>query len=653
MSALSIGLSALDVNQRLLDLTGQNVANASTAGFHRQVAELAERTDGTNVGSGVDLTRVNRLIDSVLEQALNRSSSATGNVNSQLQTMQQVENLLSPTSGSLNDLLQSFFDAADRLSSQPDAGTLRQGLISTAQQLTDTFNATARELASLKNDVNSSISQAVDSINSLAPRIADLNSQIERITLQGSQPNDLMDQRDQLISQMAATVGVQTVDEGFGQVGVIAGGVPVVLGTKAFALQAANDPAMNTTVIRAAGTSTPLTIQDGQLAGLLQLRNKSLPDVQQQVDQLAQALIRGMDQLHATAIPLTGAFSLLAGQRAVRNPSVPLAQAGLAFPPQAGTLYVTVTNQATGARTLTAVSVDPATQGLQDVATALTAVPHMQAVVDSSTNTLRVLAGPGYTFDFAGRLPTVPQTSTLSGTATATVGGTYNGTTNDRFTYTVVGSGTVGVTAGLQLQVHNSSGQLLGSYNIGQGYAPGDALATANGVTVKLATGTVNDGDTFATDVVATPDTAGILPALGLNSFFQGSDAASVSVRPDVASDPDQLAVSRSGDPGDGGALVQVAALRDAPLLAGGQQSLQEFFAALASQTGATVKDLTSRQSTQDSITQRLQAQQQSVSGVDTNEELVRMLQFQRAFQVASRYVSVINTTYDALVQIL
>jgi flagellar hook-associated protein FlgK len=652
MSSLSIGLSALDVNQRLLDITGQNVANASTAGYHRQVAELAERTSGLSIGSGVELTQVNRLIDNVLEQALNRSGSTSGNLTSQLRTMQQVENLLSPDSGSLNDLLQSFFDAADHLSTQPDDATLRQGLLGAGEGLSEAFNATSQELTSLKTDVNGSINQAVDTINTLAPRIADLNSQIERAILAGNQPNDLLDQRDQLISQVAGAVNVQTVDEGNGLVGVIAGGVPVVLGTKAFTLETANDPTTDSTVVRAAGTSTPMEIHDGQLAGLLQLRNVYLPDVRQRVDTLAHALIAAVDQIHATAIPPGGAFSLLAGQRAVRSPAAPLAVAGLAFPPHAGTLYVGVTNQSTGARTLTAVNIDPATQSLQDVATAISAVPNIQAVVDGTTNTLRILAGPGYTFDFAGRLPTVPQASTLSGTATAELGGTYNGTANDRFTYKVVGTGTVGVTAGLALEVRNNAGQLLGTYNIGQGYAPGSALTTANGVTVKLTTGTVNDGDTFAADVVATADTAGILPALGVNTFFQGQDAGSIGVRPDLAANPTQLALSRTGDPGDGGALVQLAALRDAPLV-GGQQSLQQAFATLTGNTGTAVSDLTTRQQAQDAITQRLQAQQQTVSGVDSNEELVKMLQFQRAFQVASRYVSVVNTTYDALVQIL
>src|SRR5205807_249726 len=129
----------------------------------------------------------------------------------------------------------------------------------------------------------------------------------------------------------------------------------------------------------------------------------------------------------------------LGGERGADDATVPLSQAGLSFPPQAGVLSVSVTNLATGERKLTQINIDPATQSLQGLATALGGVANLQAVVDTQTNTLKLLAAPGYAFDFAGRLPTAPGTVAITGTTTPSLQGTYTGAKNDDYTFTVSG----------------------------------------------------------------------------------------------------------------------------------------------------------------------------------------------------------------------
>src|SRR5439155_19269418 len=135
-----------------------------------------------------------------------------------------------------------------------------------------------------------------------------------------------------------------------------------------------------------------------------------------------------------------------AGVRAASSTTVPLAQAKLAFPPQAGSLFISVTNKATGNRTISEVQIDPATQSLQDVANAINAVPNLQGLVDTQTGTLKIIAAPGFGFDFAGRLATQPDSASITGTTQAQASGTYTGSVNDVYTYKVVGTGTIGVT---------------------------------------------------------------------------------------------------------------------------------------------------------------------------------------------------------------
>jgi flagellar hook-associated protein 1 len=654
MSSLSIGASALTVDQQLMTLIGQNISNASTPGYHEQVADLAAQvTPGTPIGTGVQITQINRLIDNVLEQSLNSNSSNSANVSAQLNAMQQVQTMLTPGTGSLNDLLQSFFNQAAQLSSQPDDPTQRQAFLSAASALTNGLNSLATGIGSLQSGNNQQIQQAVTTANTLLPQIATLNGQIQLATLQGTQPNDLEDQRDQLISQLAGIVNIQTIDEGNGETGVNAGGIPVVSGTQASTLSVTPGTTPNSIAIQASDSSTPLTITDGQLAGFLTLGNQTLPGLSQQANSLTQQLISGVNEIHATSIPLTGSFTNLASQQPVSSTSVPLAQAGLTLTPTAGTLYVSVIDNATGASTLTPVTIDPATQSLQKVATALSAMPNLQAVVNAQTNTLSILAQPGYSFNFAGQLPTSPQTTSITGTAVPQLSGTYTGTTNDQYTFTVVGSGTVGVSANLSLQVTDHAGSVLGTFNIGNGYTAGTPLSTVNGVNVQLSGGTVNNGDSFSTSVVANPDSGNLLAALGLNSFFQGTNAGNVAVEPNLLANPDNLAISHTGQAADGSALQQLATFQNAPVLAGGTQTLQQYLANMIGAAGTQVQALTTQQGALATAAQSLQSQQQSVSGVDSNQEMVQLLQYQQSYEMAAQFVSTVSQTFTELFQIM
>jgi flagellar hook-associated protein FlgK len=292
------------------------------------------------------------------------------------------------------------------------------------------------------------------------------------------------------------------------------------------------------------------------------------------------------------------------------------------------------------------------------VAKALSGVKNLQAVVDTQTNTLRIVAQPGFAFDFAGRLASAPDTSAITGTTTVQIVGTYTGTKNDALTYRVAtsppgGSGTIGVTPGLTLQVQDSAGNAVASLNIGQGYQPGSPLQVGNGVTLQFTAGTANDGDQFTTRVTSNPDTSNILAALGINSFFTGTNAANLAVQPNLVQDPTQLAASQTGQPGDASNLQRIATLRDSTVLTNGTQTFEQYFSSVVGNIGTQVQQATQQQTAQHALGQQIQAQQQSVSGVDPNEELVQMLQYQRAFQLASKYISTVNSTLDSLMQLI
>lgn len=150
---------------------------------------------------------------------------------------------------------------------------------------------------------------------------------------------------------------------------------------------------------------------------------------------------------------------------------------------------------------------------------------------------------------------------------------------------------------------------------------------------------------------VANADTANLLPALGINGLFNGTNAASIAVSPAIVSNPNLLAASRSGQPGDATNLERLAAVRDQAVIGG--RTLAGEFADQASSIGTDVQVLGDRSEVQSILMQTLAGQEQSVTGVDVNEELVQLLSFQRMVEGASKYLSVVNSALDEIMNII
>jgi flagellar hook-associated protein FlgK len=651
--AYSIGVSGMAAGQAGLAVIGQNIANASTRGYHRQRVELAGLTLDGRTGLGVGVQTVSRAESPFLWAAILTANGESARVVARLDSQRQAQGVFAPGAGSVGDLMDRFFNELELLTTRPEDPTQRRLVLSAASTLAGRFNAAAADLDHQRSDLRDLAAQTVGQINDLTPRIADLNARIVVVEAGGQPANDLRDQRDLLIDRLSQLVDVRTQVQPGGVMNVIGPGGGLVVGTVAQTLAVSTDAAGNL-VMTSAGSTTPLAVRGGQLGGIVEEHNRVIPEYQSRLDTLARTLIQQVNAIHATGLNANGPVTTLAGLQPVADPTVPLASAGLALPLQAGQLVVSVTDLATGRRTLSSVAIDPATQSLQDVAGAITAGTggRVQAAVDPATGTLRFQAQSGFAFDFAGRLPTDPPAVAMNGTAVPTVAGAYTGSGNDAFSFQVVGTGTVGTSAGLQLEVRNGAGSVIATLNVGAGYTPGTALAVADGVTVSLSAGTTDNG-TFAVPVTGQPDTAGLLAALGVGGLLTGSGAGDVGVRADLLADPSQLNLSRSGQPGDATNVERLAAVRDLALLGGGTQTVARFYDALVGDAGTEVENLDDQQTAQEGIRQTLVAREQATIGIDVNEEAVSLVQFQRMIEAASRYLSVVNTAVDAVLDIV
>ncbi len=159
------------------------------------------------------------------------------------------------------------------------------------------------------------------------------------------------------------------------------------------------------------------------------------------------------------------------------------------------------------------------------------------------------------------------------------------------------------------------------------------------------------DSNPPGSGVVANPDTSGVLVALGLNGLFTGTDATSITVRQAIVADPGLLATSRTGQAGDGTNLERLGAVRDAQAI--GTRTLFEDFADIAATLGSEINSLDDKQTTQGAAIRELSNQELAVTGVDSNEELLHLLDYQRLVQSASKYLSVVNTAIDSILAII
>jgi flagellar hook-associated protein 1 FlgK len=177
--------------------------------------------------------------------------------------LQQVQTSLSPSSGSLHDDIEQFFNDVNQLAAQPNDTTQRTVVITDAQTLAGEFNSLNTQLGQIRTNLDAQMNTAVTNINSLAQQIAQLNDQIRVATARGQSPNDQLDQRDQLINQLAQDINVQVIPADLGQVNVLAAGVPIVVDNQSASLQYSLDSS-NQGQVTLAGSSTPLPVTGGQ-----------------------------------------------------------------------------------------------------------------------------------------------------------------------------------------------------------------------------------------------------------------------------------------------------------------------------------------------------------------------------------------------------
>ncbi len=347
----------------------------------------------------------------------------------------------------------------------------------------------------------------------------------------------------------------------------------------------------------------------------------------------------------------TDRFSILPARGTVSESNLPLSDAKPVFPIEAGELTVSLIDS-NGLRRTEVITIDPAVDSLDDVAARLSAINGLSASVDTNFNRLQVFAAHGLSFDFTGSVETHPRLDSFSGTSLPTFSGLYTGSDNEKLTFEVEGTGEVGISEDLFVNVYSESGALRSRINIGNGYEAGSGIDLADGIQLNLSPGSVTGGDQFATRLTAEPDETGLLAALGLNSFFGGVNASTIEVESSVIKNQGRFAAGRSGDSADTHNLFRLTALEDYNQLPG-KLTFSEYFNEINTEIGFQINSNTALSSNLQSLQIRLEEDRDSFSGVDLNEEMVYLQQFQKSYEAAVRVIQAADEMLNELFTIL
>ncbi|MBK7017160.1 MAG: flagellar hook-associated protein FlgK [Sulfuritalea sp.] len=321
MGILSIGVTGLNAAQTGLLTTSHNIANASTPGYSRQYTvqgtNVALYSGAGYVGQGGHVETVRRSYDQLLARNVLSAEAGASEMDSYLSQIHQIDNMFADVDSGLSPSLANFFRGVQDVAANPTSLAARQSMLSASEALTARFKALDERLADVSSGVNSQVTTQITQINTFSSQLADINQRVVLARASGisHEPNDLLDQREQILKDLNKLVRITTATQSDGSFNVFVGaGQPLVVGNQAFQLKAvrAPDNAEQITVglIGPGGTAQVIPesqITGGSLGGVLRFRSETLNTTQNALGRIALTLGQNINDQNRLGQDLTGA----------------------------------------------------------------------------------------------------------------------------------------------------------------------------------------------------------------------------------------------------------------------------------------------------------------------------------------------------------
>jgi len=619
-----ITISALQAYQTALSVTSNNIANANTPGYAKETIDLTSavpQSDGNApIGAGVNVAGISRAFSQLNTNQLNASQSTLGQLNSLQTYTNQVDNIVGTTAGGLSTAVQNYYNAWSTVANDPTSAAARQALLSAAQSVASAFSSTNTQLQGLNSSINSNIAADVTQINSLGKSIANLNQQITVATANagGQPPNDLLDQRDQLVSNLSQLVGISTTTDKTGAVNVFVGnGQPLVLDSTTTALTTIPNQfnAAQLEISTSSNANNPISSQitSGDLGGLLAARTQAVDPAINQLGQIAIALNQTANAQQNSGMDLNG--QLGANMFTVGGPQA-----------------TSSSNNADG--TTAAVSI--ANVG------ALTTNNYLLSYQGGTYSLTNTTDGSAVALTGAG---TALSPFTAAGLSIVLSGPPAAG---DQFliepTAQAAGTFAVALTSATQLAAAGAIQTSAANANAGNAtISSGTVVTASNPALLNPATITFTSATTYSINGGANQAyTSGsnIPPILPPTYGWQ------VQISGTPVSGDTFTVQSNAGGAGDNRNALASANQQTLGVLANGTVSINGAVSALITGIGSQAQQVNTAQTAQSAVNTQALATVQSVSGVNLDEEAANLLKWQQAYQASAQALTIANSTF-------
>lgn len=745
---LSSAVSGMAAAQIGLQTAEHNITNQNTAGFNRQriiqSSNVAMLTGSGFIGQGTNVSTVERMYSSFLSGQVNTAQTASSELDSYYAQISQIDNMLADTNAGLSPALQSFFTGLQQVAANPAQLPSRQAMLSSAQALVARYQGLETRLDQLYAGVNSQISTQVATINSYAKQISELNQTIIVAQSSNNQPaNDLLDQRDQVISELNKLVKVSTISNSDGSFNVFIGtGQQLVVGAQVMTMTATPSSADVSKLVVGlsnGGTTQELPeslITGGSLSGLLRFRSETLDKTANDLGRNAASLALTFNAQYALGQDLLGQvagdtnfvsdFFAISQPTVVansNNPSAAVVSATLAAPSIDGSYSLLWDSSAASPYTLTRQS-DGKTWAGAD----LDHLYDAQGNLPSGSEGLDLTGG--------GALALVDGGPSVSVYSTAASGANfYTKLTNSdyRLSYDGANYSMVRLSDGkqwpavgdppyttlndLSTAIANSEGfsmNLVGAVAMQNGDSflikpvnnaardiavnatvAADARLINAAMPFKTAAGKTNTGTgTISPGATMLGFDSAAIPAGGLSISYVGNTvppgtltltgAANISVTvgssttvypgPDIpytsgatisfagisfvitgnltTGDTFSLAKNTAGV-SDARNALQLGKLQTQNTMSGKAATYQTAYAQLVSDVGNKTRQISVTSDAQTALLEQSQAAQQSLSGVNLDEEAANLIKYQQAYQASAKALQIGTGLFDTLLGIM
>ena len=668
-SLFDIAKSALSTTQLALTVTGHNVANVNTPGYSRQETVISERPPANGqpgmLGTGVQAVSIRRYADQFVNRQLTISRQNLGRLSVAKDELFRLQNVFGDSNNQgIAARLNEFFQALQDVSTSPGELAARSVLLANASQLASSLNQVSSDLVTARESLNFQVRQTVNEINSLSRQIAELNGKIVTAEISGQNANDLRDQRELAINDLAERIDLTAIEASTGAVSIFAArGQVLVEGNTVRDLMAVEDS--ENEGLLAVGYSTGGTrtlsinslISNGRLRSLLDLRDTTVGELQRSFDQMAATLTNAVNQIHRQGYGLDGSTGqdffrpLTVSTRAntvnqgtgtigagsiTANSLLTFHDYEIRFSSPTAYSIVDSTTGSTirGNYTGTAIAAPSADQPISIITGTNDTLAVTVDGVTSGTITLAGAASPGLSYASGAALAQEVQAKinadAILQASEKTVAVTYDTTT-------------------ARLVITSNSTDLTSVVDVTGGSARA-SLGLAAG-TSTAASGTYGTPKTFIVDGISMTVTG--TPSAN-DSFHANSYGDAVKDFAVTLSDPSAVAASsmRTGIPGNNANMLALVALQHRRFANLGPGTLNDAYRNTAATLGVTAQTADRDNQAQEILKDQIETIRAQVSGVSMDEELVNLIKFQRGFEAASRLIRLTDEMFQTLLSI-